>query len=211
MRYKAKKRISENSGSPRTKPAEVRLDELMSAAERLFLSQGVEATTVNEIVEAASVAKGTFYHYFSSKNEILEALAKRYTERFLRSVQEAIDDCSPDDWEQRLRIWIHANIETYVKTYRTHDIVYTAHHHHNRANQAKSVILDQLMEIIEGGRLAGVWAPDQPKIVALLIYSGVHGAADDIIASKTADCTSFAQNVSNACLYMLPRLTAPKN
>ncbi|MBL3567274.1 TetR/AcrR family transcriptional regulator [Rhodovulum sulfidophilum] len=208
MRYKARKRTSEISGSPRTKPAEVRLDELMSAAERLFLSQGVDATTVNEIVEAAGVAKGTFYHYFSSKNEMLEALARRYTERFLKSVQEAIDGCSPDDWEERLRVWIHANIETYVKTYRTHDIVYTAHHHHDRANQAKSSILDQLLEIIEGGRLAGVWAPSQPKIVALLIYSGVHGATDEIIASKTEDCRSFARDVSDACVYMLPRINA---
>ena len=181
----------------------------MSAAEKLFLSQGVDATTVNEIVEAASVAKGTFYHYFSSKTEMLEALAKRYTERFLDTVQEAIDGCPPDDWEERLRVWIHANIETYVKTYRTHDIVYTNHHHHDRANKEKSALLDQLLEIIEGGRLAGVWAPKQPKIVALLIYSGVHGASDEIIASKTEDCASFAQNVSDACLHMLPRLAAP--
>ncbi|MBL3554618.1 TetR/AcrR family transcriptional regulator [Rhodovulum sulfidophilum] len=209
MRYKAKKIPPETSASSRTKPAEVRLDELMSAAENLFLSQGFSATTVNEIVEAASVAKGTFYHYFSSKNEMLEALAKRYTERFLESVQEAIDGCSADDWEERLRVWIHANIETYVKTYHIHDIVYTKHHHHDRANQAKSALLDQLLEIIEGGRLAGVWAPNQPKIVALLIYSGVHGATDDIIASKTADSTSFARNVSDACLYMLPKLNAP--
>ena len=36
---------------PRTKPAEVRLDELMAAAETLFLAQGVEATTINEIVD----------------------------------------------------------------------------------------------------------------------------------------------------------------
>lgn len=208
MRLKAKNRSAELSGAPRTKPAEVRLDELMSAAEKLFLSQGVDATTVNEIVEAASVAKGTFYHYFSSKNEMLEALAKRYTERFLNSVQDAIDSCSPDDWEERLRVWIHANIETYVKTYRTHDIVYTNHHHQDRANQEKSALLDQLLEIIEGGVQAGVWAPDQPKIVALLIYSGVHGAADDIIASKTTDCSSFARHVSDACLCMLPRLTA---
>jgi len=181
----------------------------MSAAEKLFLSQGVDATTVNEIVEAVGVAKGTFYHYFSSKNDMLEALAKRYTERFLDSVQEAIDGCSPDDWEERLRVWIHANIETYVKTYRTHDIVYTSPHHHDRANQAKSAILDQLLEIIEGGSLAGVWAPTQPKVVALLIYSGVHGATDDIIASKMEDCTSFARIVSDACLCMLPRLTTP--
>lgn len=47
----------------------------MNAAERLFLEKGVDSTTINEIVEAAQVAKGTFYHYFSSKNEILRRLA----------------------------------------------------------------------------------------------------------------------------------------
>lgn len=188
---------------PRTKPAEVRLDELMIAAEKLFLAQGVDATTISEIVEAAQVAKGTFYHYFSSKSDMLDALGKRYTEQFLASLEEAMKGCASDDWTGRLRVWIHANVETYVKTYRTHDIVYTNHHHHDRSNQAKNAILDQLLEIIEGGRSAGTWAPEEPRIVALLIYSGVHGATDDVIAAKTRDCTPFARRVSEACLRML--------
>lgn len=194
---------SKTPARPRTKPAEVRLDELMAAAETLFLEKGVEATTITEIVESAQVAKGTFYHYFTSKNEMLEALGKRYTEQFLLSVDEAVSACAADDWAGRLRVWIHANVETYVKTFRTHDIVYTNHHHHDRSNQAKNAILDQLLEIIEGGKAAGVWAPAEPRVVALLIYSGVHGATDDIIATQTKDCAPFARNVSEACLRML--------
>ncbi|SDI21472.1 transcriptional regulator, TetR family [Pseudomonas flavescens] len=194
---------------PRTKPAEVRLDELMAAAERLFLAQGVEATTINEIVEAAQVAKGTFYHYFASKNEMLEALGRRYTEQFMLSLEKAMAPCAPDDWAERLRVWIHANVETYLATFRTHDIVYTNHHHHDRANPAKNAILDQLLAIIEGGKAAGVWAPEQPRVVALLIYSGVHGATDDIIATQAKDCVPFAQSVADACLRMLsPAVTA---
>lgn len=188
---------------PRTKPAEVRLDELMAAAERLFLVQGVEATTINEIVEEAQVAKGTFYHYFTSKNDMLEALGKRYTEQFLASVEAAVDACAVGDWAGRLRVWIHANVDTYVKTYRMHDIVYTNHHHQNRSNQARNAILEQLLAIIEGGRAAGVWATEQPRVVALLIYSGVHGATDDVIAAQTDDCAPFARSLSDACLRML--------
>lgn len=204
MRYKPVKNTSRISGSPRTKPAEVRLDELMSAAEKLFLSRGVDATTINEIVEAAGVAKGTFYHYFSSKNDMLEALAKRYTESFLATVQKAIDACAPDDWKERLRVWIHANVETYVKSYRLHDMVYTNHHHHDRDNEEKSAILDQLLEIIEGGCSGGIWRVEQPRTVALLIYSGVHGATDDIIPHAAKDCSKFARDISEACMRMLP-------
>lgn len=115
----------------------------MSAAEGLFLSQGVEATTINEIVETAGVAKGTFYHYFSSKNDMLEALENRYTQRFLNVVQTAIDACVPNDWEERLRVWIRASIETYVQTYRTHDIVYTHHHHPYFACWSKLSLLNK--------------------------------------------------------------------
>ena len=188
---------------PRTKPAEVRLDELMNAAERLFLDKGVESTTINEIVEAAQVAKGTFYHYFSSKNEIQEALGKRYTDQFLASLETAVGACAEGDWVGRLRAWIYASVVTYVETFPTHDIVYTNHHHHDRSNQARNAILDQLLGIIEGGMVSGLWAPENPRVVALLIYSGVHGATDDVIATQTEDCTAFAEAVTESCLHML--------
>jgi len=70
-------------GVPAPKSAEVRVDELMAAAETLFLAQGVEATTISELVEHAQVAKGTFYHYFESKSDMLAALAQRNTSSFL--------------------------------------------------------------------------------------------------------------------------------
>ena len=39
-----------------TKPAEVRIDELMNAAQTLFLAKGVEATTISEIIASVGVA-----------------------------------------------------------------------------------------------------------------------------------------------------------
>jgi len=130
-------------------------------------------------------------------------LGARYTSQFLERLQEAMRACPENDWEARLRTWVRTNIETYVRTYRTHDIVYPHHHHHDRANPAKNAILDQLLEIIENGKAAGAWTTGQPRIAALLIYSGVHGAADDLIAAQQADCTAFAQAVAENCLRML--------
>ncbi|WP_163281962.1 helix-turn-helix domain-containing protein, partial [Enterobacter cloacae] len=62
----------------------------MDAAQALFLSQGVEATTISDIVAAADVAKGTFYTYFASRTEILQALAQRYTLQFMAEVDHAV-------------------------------------------------------------------------------------------------------------------------
>lgn len=62
----------------RTKPAEIRRSELMSAAETIFLEKGFVATSVDEIVRKADVAKGTFYLHFRSKDDILVALRERF-------------------------------------------------------------------------------------------------------------------------------------
>ncbi len=47
---------------------------LIAAAERLFAEQGVEATAIAEITEAADVGFGSFYNHFESKEEIADAV-----------------------------------------------------------------------------------------------------------------------------------------
>jgi AcrR family transcriptional regulator len=47
---------------------------LIGAAQTLFARQGVEATAIAEITEAADVGFGSFYNYFDSKEEIAEAV-----------------------------------------------------------------------------------------------------------------------------------------
>jgi AcrR family transcriptional regulator len=48
--------------------------QLVGAAQDLFAKQGVEATTIAEITEAADVGFGSFYNHFESKEEIAEAV-----------------------------------------------------------------------------------------------------------------------------------------
>ena len=54
------------------KKGERRKQELLQIAYRMFLSNGYENTSVDGIIEEAGIAKGTFYHYFSSKEQLLE-------------------------------------------------------------------------------------------------------------------------------------------
>lgn len=193
---------------PRTKPAEVRLEELMAAAESLFLSQGVEATTISEIVQRADVAKGTFYHYFPSKNELLVALGQRYTQHYLQRLEQAVAACPEDDWVAKVCSWIRTSVQAYLDTYRLHDIVYPNHHHHDRGNPEKNAILEQLLGLLHGGQRAGCWSLAQPEVIASLIYAGVHGATDDVIAAGDDDGRVLAEAIVQACLRMLGQHTS---
>ena len=60
-----------------TKDPEERRQELIDAAERLFMENSYEATAVSDIVQDVGVAQGTFYYYFPSKEEILEAIIEK--------------------------------------------------------------------------------------------------------------------------------------
>jgi TetR/AcrR family transcriptional regulator, transcriptional repressor for nem operon len=55
-------------------------EKLLDAAQRLMLGKGFPATTVDEICEAAGFTKGSFFHYFESK----EHLGKEVLDRFYR-------------------------------------------------------------------------------------------------------------------------------
>ena len=54
------------------KKGERRKQELLQIAYRMFISRGYESTSVDEIIEEAGIAKGTFYYYFETKEQLLE-------------------------------------------------------------------------------------------------------------------------------------------
>ena len=58
---------------------------LLTAAEQLFRTQSFDETTVEEIAEAADVAKGTFFNYFESKDSLLGELLYHRMQALLTS------------------------------------------------------------------------------------------------------------------------------
>lgn len=61
-----------------TKAPEVRREELLDLALELCRTHGWDAMSVEQVTQAAGVAKGTFYHYFSSKADLQTQLVRRF-------------------------------------------------------------------------------------------------------------------------------------
>ena len=62
---------------------------LLSSAYKLFTTKGINKTTIQDIVDAAKVAKGTFYLYFEDKYKIQEELViEKSKEIFNESIKE---------------------------------------------------------------------------------------------------------------------------
>lgn len=56
---------------------EIRKKEIIDAGNTLFFKKGYERTSIQDIIDHLGIAKGTFYHYFKSKDELLDALVDR--------------------------------------------------------------------------------------------------------------------------------------
>ncbi|WP_368997352.1 TetR/AcrR family transcriptional regulator [Caldifermentibacillus hisashii] len=53
-----------------------RKKQVIKMAHQLFIDKGFHATSINDIIEYSGISKGTFYNYFSSKNELIIELFK---------------------------------------------------------------------------------------------------------------------------------------
>lgn len=83
----------ENSTMVRiVKEHEARKNELLDAAQALFYRNGYESTSVANIIDSVGIAKGTFYHYFKSKTDILDQIVERQIQMIDREIERVLDE-----------------------------------------------------------------------------------------------------------------------
>jgi AcrR family transcriptional regulator len=189
---------------PRTKPPEERRDELMNAARRLFLEQGVGPTTIEQITTAADVAKGTFYLHFSSKEDIRAALGERFAEQHLAKIKTALAEKEKEDWPGKLAIWAESCAAGYLDSIRLHDILFYGAHAPTREGLVNNIVIDHLAGLLQAGVEAGAWSLDDPRFTAVFLFSGVHAAVDDAYdKEKRVNRSRLALRLRRLCFRAL--------
>lgn len=172
---------TETTKRPRTKSADIRRDELMDAAQTLFLRKGFAATSVSEIVEGADVAKGTFYLYFKTKDEVLAALQARFVDGFCDGVDAAMAR-DHANWAARIDAWVAACVAGYLDRVALHDLVFHEHRPSHRKMKADNAVTVRLTALLEAGAEAGAWSLTHPRLTAAMLFDALHGAVDTNLA-----------------------------
>ena len=89
-----------------TKDPQERREELLDIAWELGRNQGFEALRVEQIVQTAGIAKGTFYHYFAAKDDVVEALVQRFGDGLFAELSQAAAQLGIAGWTRfRLIDW----------------------------------------------------------------------------------------------------------
>jgi AcrR family transcriptional regulator len=172
---------------PRTKPPDERREDLMKAAQKLFIENGVGATTIDQIASGARIAKGTFYLYFTSKEDVLAALRERFVRDYLEAIRTEVAKRPADDWRGRLAAWAKAGVEGYIDTRALHDVVF--HEPHHRPDERARGIsapdtVRNLADLLADGRSAKAWSIDDPAFTALALFHALHGTVHDMLSGQ---------------------------
>ncbi|KAH0444852.1 TetR/AcrR family transcriptional regulator [Paraburkholderia fungorum] len=70
--------------------SEQTIDNIFAATEKVVLESGADRISILEVCETAGVSRGTFYRYFASQDELLEAFSRHKRENFHKSLAELL-------------------------------------------------------------------------------------------------------------------------
>ncbi|MBX7220159.1 MAG: TetR/AcrR family transcriptional regulator [Blastocatellia bacterium] len=79
--------------SPET--LELKKEQIEEVAKKLFIQQGFHATSIRSIAEDAEISLGNLYNYFTTKDEILETIIRKYN----RVIEHELDQIFSQMWE----------------------------------------------------------------------------------------------------------------
>lgn len=170
------------------KTKEERRNEIIETAGKLFEEKGYEQTQVQDIVNEIGVAKGLFYYYFKSKDEVMEELADRYADAIIDDVNKLIDkDISTFDKINRIfQIFIDSAEKKFgifmgilnVKNGITHERIFF--------NVGKKMV-PLVTELILSGNDNGECNCSDPKFITEFLVSGLFNILNQISPDEKID------------------------
>nr|EIF88865.1 transcriptional regulator, TetR family protein [Streptomyces tsukubensis NRRL18488] len=148
---------------------------LLSAATRLFAEHGYDKTSVQEIVEAAGVTKGALYHYFGSKEDLLQEVYGR----MLRLQQERLDAFarSGAPVDVRLRAAAADVVVTTIENLHDATIFFRSMHHlspekNKQVRAERRRYHERFRALVEEGQSSGVFSAATPADLVVDYYFG---------------------------------------
>jgi AcrR family transcriptional regulator len=171
---------------------------LVDAAFAVFMDKGVAATSVDDIVEGAGVAKGTFYLYFTTKDDAVDAVAERVVDGVVQVFETAAATLGLSPVERLLVLG--RSVGQVGAEPNERELIDVFHRPENRAihDRLMERIVDRLIATVElivsDGIAEGQFAHQNPHLAAgfvLATFTSLH----DLVGSE-ADVERVASELN---------------
>ena len=163
------------------KEAAERRNEILDAAEELFVTKGYDKTSTNDILDKVKIARGTLYYHFKSKEDILNAMIDRINSSLIARAEAVAKDKSVPIVERIVMTISSLRVNTDIGN----EIITLVHKPQNalmHQKMQKSLVegvLPILTDLVNEGNKEGIFDVKYPKETTemLILYSTI--AFDD--------------------------------
>lgn len=161
------------------KKPEVRWQEIVSIARDLFLEKGYERTTLQDVMKKAGIAKGTVYHYFDSKEALLEAVVENIVDEYIAKLRTVLDEKKGNALDRMKALFMASNV-----SHEQGGMIERLHQAGNIGLHARLLALTLTKmgplyaDVIQQGCEEGVFKNENPLETAEILLAGVQFMTD---------------------------------
>lgn len=159
---------------------DARRAELIDAALHVLRSRHGASSRVEDVTSEAAAAKGTFYLYFSSWEDLLVALRDRILDDFGAKLQAKLAAPNTVDWWTLLDELCVGFVDFVLELGGLHDAIFHGPIAYERPIDDERSATYRITQLLRGGIDAGAFAPVDIETAAQLLFSVLHTAADEI-------------------------------
>lgn len=151
---------------------------MISAARTVFEKKGVATSTVSDIVKTAGVAQGTFYLYFDTKNDVINALAEEVADEMVAAVERSVDDVEVGAVAKLLAL--RDAILAVASDDAGRELAEIFHRPENREvhyrmeERITPRFAPLVEKIVRQGIAEGVFTTEDPRVAAWFVCGGLH-------------------------------------
>lgn len=163
------------------KAPEERRAEIVAAADRLFRKIGYAKCSVDQIIQEVGVAKGTFYYYFKSKQDILQAIVDRTLDQIVSLAEEVARDDTLSALEKMRRLLGRSHIgdDDSLEVAEMLHLPENRELHELTNIQTILRLSPPLAQIVEQGNGEGVFAVERPLETIQFLFTGAQFLTDE--------------------------------
>jgi AcrR family transcriptional regulator len=185
----------------RTRQPEIRPDQILDAAQQVLLDRGAQAMTMDAVAETAGLGKGTIYHHYRSKADLLSGLRARY----LAGMVAHADATAREGRTRGALARVDRFLESILQdTADNHELLWilfhqTAIEEENELAEIYQPLLSLVCDGVESGELVIA----DPEFTTGFLLHGFHGMVEAAFHSGTVDVGRLAKNVRRVTRSLL--------
>ena len=178
----------------------VRREAFLDVAQRLVQTKGYEAMSIQDVLDELEASKGAFYHYFDSKQALLEAVVDRFADGAIATLAPVLSDANLPALRKLERIFTGiASFKAQQKEFVLAMIeVWNSDGNAIVREKLRRLTVNRLVPllsvVIEQGIAEGTFAAQSPEETAMVLTSLMQGfqqQANDLFIARQAGTIGF--------------------